>query len=209
MTVEKAYDEWSGTYDAVANPTRDLEQRVCETVLSAVEFSSVLEIGSGTGKNTEWLGDRADRVMSVDLSKEMQAIAKTKVKNRNVDFRIADIQKDWTFAAPGSFDLVTCSLVLEHVRELGGIFQQAKGRLAASGRFYICELHPFKQYSGSKARFESPDGTQAVECFIHNLTDYLEAAAAHGFTAKRIDEWFDNDNRTQIPRLKSFLFQLD
>ena len=79
MTTQALYDQWSATYDDVVNPTRDLEKRACESVLADISFRTVIELGSGTGKNTQWLAERAERVVSVDLSEEMQAVAKAKV----------------------------------------------------------------------------------------------------------------------------------
>lgn len=198
------YDEWSATYDAVVNPTRDLEKRACESVLGAVEFGRVLELGGGTGKNTAWLAERSRELVSVDLSPEMQAVARDKVKAANVEFRIGDVREEWNFGK--RFDLITCSLILEHVEDLGHVFREASRVLIDGGRYYVCELHPFKQYAGSKARFESVDGLKVVECFTHHMSDYTRAATAAGFSIERMDEWFDGDDRSRMPRLVSFVF---
>src|ERR687897_189632 len=76
MSTQKLYNQWSATYDSVENKTRDLEKRACETVVGGISFKRVLELGGGTGKNTSWLGVRAENVMSVDFSEEMQAVAR-------------------------------------------------------------------------------------------------------------------------------------
>lgn len=205
MSTQKLYDQWSATYDAVENRTRDLEKIACETVLSTIPFRSVIELGGGTGKNTGWIADRAEEVLSVDFSKEMQAVAKGKVRNENVEFRIADVREPWSFGdlVP---DLITCSLILEHVEKLEHVFAQASATLAIGGSFYVCELHPFKQYEGSKARFKTDDGVQVTECFRHHVSEYTDAARDNGLSIERIDEWFDGDDRTTTPRLISFLF---
>jgi ubiquinone/menaquinone biosynthesis C-methylase UbiE len=206
MSTQKLYDQWSATYDAVENKTRDLEKIVCETVLGSVSFSRVIELGGGTGKNTGWLAERAEKILSLDFSDEMQAIARVKVKNENVEFGLADIREPWSFGEFGA-DLITCSLILEHVEELDHVFAQAKKTLLPGGHFYICELHPFKQYEGSKARFETDTGVQVPECFQHHVTDYTNAALSNGFAIERMDEWFDDDDRTSTPRLISFVFK--
>ncbi len=41
---------------------------------------------------------------------------------------------------------------------------------------YIGELHPFKQYAGSKARFNTEAGEQVVNCYNHHITDFTDAA---------------------------------
>jgi ubiquinone/menaquinone biosynthesis C-methylase UbiE len=186
------------------NPTRDLEKRACESVLGEMSFDRVLELGGGTGKNTSWLVERSRKVVSVDLSPEMQAVAREKVTAANVEFRIGDVTREWDFGE--GFDLITCSLILEHVEDLRHVFREASNALVPGGRFYVCELHPFKQYAGSKARFESAEGLKIVECFTHHLSDYTNAAASAGFAVERIDEWFDGDDRSGMPRLLSFVF---
>lgn len=203
----KLYDEWSATYDEVENPTRDLEAKACRELLGAIGLGRVLELGCGTGKNTAWLAENADRVTAVDLSPEMQAAARSRVTAGNVDFKIADLAGDWGLGEE-RFETVTASLVLEHIEDLNKIFENAAASLTAGGRFYICELHPFKQYAGSKARFETESGTKVLDCFVHNVSDYLDAARNNGFELERLDEWFDGGDRNSVPRLISFLFRL-
>jgi ubiquinone/menaquinone biosynthesis C-methylase UbiE len=206
-STQALYDEWSKSYDQIENQTRDLEKRACESALADVDFRSVIELGGGTGKNTPWLAERAQFVLSVDLSTEMQAVAKAKVTRANVDFCLADIREEWTFVGD-QVDLITCSLILEHIKELGPVFKRAAASIKPSGRLYVCELHPFKQYIGSKARFEIDGKTKVLDCYRHHISDYTDAAADAGFTVVRLDEWFDDNGREQIPRLISFLFKL-
>lgn len=203
----KLYNSWSATYDTVENKTRDLEKLACRQILSSVSFETVIELGCGTGKNTGWLASRAKQVTALDLSEEMLAIAKRKVQSENVVFEQADITKPWNFSHRKT-DLITCSLILEHIENLDFIFQGARAGLRKNGHFYICELHPFKQYAGSKARFETEEGLKVLECFTHHVSDYIQAALKNNFSLVQLDEWFDDGDRTtSLPRLISFLFK--
>jgi len=157
MNVKQAYNIWADQYDTNQNKTRDLEAFSLRNTLKNIAFDTCLEIGCGTGKNTEWLAKKAKRVTSVDLSEEMLAKAKAKIKSGNVEFQQADITGDWTFVQ-SSYDLITFSLVLEHIENLEDIFRKASQVISPGGYVYIGELHPFKQYSGSKARFETEEG---------------------------------------------------
>ncbi len=204
MSTHQLYNEWSSTYDTVENRTRDLEKIAGQKILSSIQFGNVIELGCGTGKNTEWLSQKAKHITAVDLSEEMQAVAKRKVTLANVDFVIADISKPWNFS---KVNLITCSLILEHIQDLNFIFQQSYQHLESNGYFYICELHPFKQYKGSKARFETTEGTKILECFTHHISDYTQAALHNGFSIVSVNEWFDNDDKNNTPRLVSFLLQ--
>jgi ubiquinone/menaquinone biosynthesis C-methylase UbiE len=206
MSTRKLYNQWSSTYDTVENKTRDLEKAAGQQVLSAIPFASILELGCGTGKNTEWLSPKAGYLQAVDLSEEMMARAREKVNASHVEFLQADITKPWEFVNRPP-DLVTCSLILEHIEDLCFIFQQAANVLLPRGHFYLCELHPYKQYSGSKARFETTEGLQVLECFVHHASDYYGAAISAGFSCVAFEEWFDEGDRANPPRLLSFLFR--
>jgi len=205
MSNEQLYNQWSSTYDQEENKTRDLEKIACEQILANIHAESIIELGCGTGKNTAWLAEKATHLTCIDLSENMMAIAKEKTIKNNVVFQQADITQPWNFTERKA-DLITCSLILEHIENLDFIFQQVKDHLKENGHFYVCELHPFKQYSGSKARFETETGLQVLTCYTHHITDYLSAANNNHLTLVKMDEWFDENNRTTLPRLISFLF---
>src|SRR5690606_10346613 len=114
-------------------------------------------IGCGTGKNTEWLLTKAKQITAVDLSEEMLAKAHKKITSEKVRFIQADITKAWTFADSQEFDLVTFSLVLEHIENLDEVFEKLAKVTNPNSFVYIGELHPFKQYTGTKARFETDE----------------------------------------------------
>lgn len=207
MSVQKAYDSWSQQYDTNINKTRDLEARCLQETLADISFESCLEIGCGTGKNTAWLLTRAKTITAVDLSAEMLAKAKEKINSANVEFIQADILKDWNFAKK-KYDLVNFSLVLEHIENLEPIFENVSNKIAGGGYVYIGELHPFKQYNGSKARFDTDEGRHIVSCFNHNISDFIQAAKKYGFNISDMDEYFDEDDRSTIPRILTILLQL-
>jgi ubiquinone/menaquinone biosynthesis C-methylase UbiE len=205
MGIKESYNRWSINYDTVPNKTRDAEAVVLRDLLSNVNFSSVIELGCGTGKNTQWLAERADHVVAVDFSEEMMNEAKKKIAAPNVEFTIADITKAWAFSHRRA-DLITCSLILEHIQNIEFIFEQASQRLGRGGLFYIGELHPYKQYQGTKARFETDSGLVTLDCFTHHISEYMGAATRNKFSCLSMKEGFD-DNDQLLPRIVSFLFQ--
>ncbi|MES2881122.1 MAG: SAM-dependent methyltransferase, partial [Bacteroidota bacterium] len=86
------------------------------------------------------------------------------------------------------------------------IFEQATKVLLTGGLVYIGELHPFKQYSGSKARFENEEGMQVVECYTHHVSEFVEAAKNNGFALMELQEHFD-DESTFLPRILALLLK--
>ena len=207
MNNQQAYNVWAENYDTVENKTRDLEAKALRESVLPAKSLDILEIGCGTGKNTEYLLTKAKKLVGADFSAEMLAQAKEKIKAENVEFRQFDLREDWNFNE-NQFDFITCSLALEHIENIDFVFGQARKILRANGLFYIGELHPFKQYQGSKARFETDSGVFELECFVHHISEFFEVAVKNNFQIVELKEWFDNDDKTQIPRLLAMIFKL-
>src|SRR5579875_3539269 len=122
--VQNAYNQWAESYDATDNKTRDLDKLATQQTLAGLSLKNVFELGCGTGKNTEWLLQKAKDITAVDFSEAMLSKAKDKIAAPNVQFVQADITQPWPFP-PASFHLATCNLILEHIENLDFIFAQA------------------------------------------------------------------------------------
>ena len=205
MKIQDAYNEWSDIYDSNVNLTRDLDAEVTRLILKGQRFPSILEIGCGTGKNTEFLAGIGDSVLAFDFSERMIAKAREKVTASHVRFEMADITQPWN-CKDDSFDLITCNLVLEHIRDLNHIFSESARTLRSGGKFLINELHPFKQYGGTKARFERGTDVVELEVFVHHISEFIHAAEASGLKLLKFDEVWHADDAGKPPRLVSFVF---
>ena len=208
MDAGSAYNTWASQYDTNINKTRDLEGEALRVLLANIPFNSVLEIGCGTGKNTEWFIEKANEVTAIDLSGEMLARAKEKITSHKVQFKQADIRFPWTYIDK-QYDLVSFSLVLEHIHNLDHIFNEASKSLRPGGYVYIGELHPYKQYSGTKARFDTEQGQQVVECFNHHISDFIQTAKKHRLTLVDLNEFFDKNERGETPGILAIILKED
>jgi ubiquinone/menaquinone biosynthesis C-methylase UbiE len=205
--VRQVYDNWAEQYDTNENKTRDLEGLSLRSTLSKLQFTNCLEVGCGTGKNTEWLMTHAKKIIAVDFSEKMLSKAKNKIQTDHVKFIQADINNQWLFTNDEHFDMAIFSLVLEHIDNLEPIFEKLNKVIPSQGYVYISELHTFKQYNGTKARFETENGLEIVKCFNHNISDFTQAAKKYGFELIDLQEYFDNNDRTTIPRILTLLFK--
>ena len=206
MSIENAYNIWADQYDTNVNRTRDLDKKCTIETLNNLVFKNVLELGCGTGKNTEWLLNKAERIIGLDFSQEMLNKAEEKITDKRVTFKKSDLTKDWKIEN-NFVDLITSSLTLEHIKNLDHIFSQANQKLNKNGLFFISELHPFKQYSGSKAQYETENGTKELEVYVHHISEYIDDAKNNGFQLIELKEWFDENSKNGIPRLMSFVFK--
>lgn len=205
MHIAGSYDAWAATYDSDTNRTRDLDRQVFDTLLATTgphHFGFAIEAGCGTGKNTARLAAAADRVLALDFSPGMLAIARQKVAAANVTFAEADLTRAWP-VADGTADFVAFDLVLEHIADLAPVFGAAARALRRGGLLAVTELHPARQYEGKQAHFRRGDDVVAVPAFVHHVSEYVAAARAAGFVLADLREHWHADDAGRSPRLLS------
>ena len=200
------YNQWSTIYDTNTNRTRDLEAVAIRELLKDVRVNSSLEVGCGTGKNTLFLQHVSASHLAVDIAEDMLHQAINKVDAPHVRFQLADITRSWDFMQD-KVDLVAFSLVLEHIADLEDVFQNLANVLPSGGMVYIGELHPFKQYAGTKARFEVDGIVKELVVFTHHVSDFVKNALAVGFELMEMKEYFDEGDKNGIPRILALVFQ--
>lgn len=206
MNVQDAYTSWSTSYDLDRNLTRDLDQAVTAKTFTSLRYHSILEVGCGTGKNTTLLAQIGGRVCALDFSAAMLRRAKGKVKSGHVVFAVADLTKTWPCKSE-SVDLIVCNLVLEHIQDLSVIFSEAYRTLLPGGQFFISELHPFRQYQGTRANFQRKHETIEIQAFVHHLSDFTNAATQNALSLQSFKEWWHQADEKKLPRLIVLMFE--
>ena len=227
--IANAYDDWAETYDTVPNRTRDLAGQVLRQTNLNLNGRAVVEVGCGTGRNTEWLvrsGDSSDvagptsdavptnnatgpaSIVALDFSAEMLARARLRINDPRVQFIQHDIHDPWPLAN-ASADVVIAMLVLEHVEHLEPFFIEAARTLTANGELFICELHPMRQYLGGQARFiDNKTGVYTlIAAFLHDVSDFVNAGLSAGLNLVHLGEWRDEEEPDDPPRVLSLNFR--
>lgn len=205
--VREAYDQWAANYDSAPNPTRDLSISVLRNYEADLTGARVLEIGCGTGLNTVWISGLARKVTACDHSEQMLALARKRAEADHVDFHPIDLTRHWPFDAV--YDVIVDQLVLEHIDDLGHIYDEAKRLLVPGGKFIITELHPYKQLNGSQARFvkQGENEETHVPAFTHMVSEYIDAGLDRDFQLLQLREWSDPGAEEALPRLLTLVFE--
>jgi malonyl-CoA O-methyltransferase len=187
--IRDGYDRWALVYDHDANPLPALEEPFVREALGAVAGLTVLDLGCGTGRHALWLAAAGAEVTAVDFSEGMLAEARRKPGAERVRFLIRDLHDPLPMPG-GSFDRVVSGLVLEHLRDLGAFFREARRILRPDGRAVVSAMHPAMFLRGSQARFTDPESGRIVQpgSLAHPFGDMVMAAVRAGFRIDHIGE---------------------
>ena len=206
QAVQQAYNVWVAQYVTNVNATRELNMQILRQQKLDFADQCVLEIGCGTGLNTIWLAQQAQLVVGADITEGMMAQAQGRLAGLPAHFLQMDITKPWPITQ--QFDWIVANLVLEHIQDLGHVFQEARAVLRENGRFYLSELHPYKQLRGSQAHYQDSQTGQEVlvPAFYHPISEYINEALAADFSLRHLGEW--QNEVDDAPRLLTCLFEL-
>ncbi|MBF6183410.1 class I SAM-dependent methyltransferase [Nocardia otitidiscaviarum] len=179
------YGIWSRAYDDPGNPAFGYDEGIVRAVAASAARGVALDAACGTGRVAAVLAEYGHRVIGVDSSPEMLDIARK--RSAEVDFRLGEVAG--LPVETDTVDIVTCSLALTHLRELGEAFGEFARVLRPGGQLVIADVHPELVARTHIPTVRLPDGTPArVRSYRHRTGDYLRAALAAGFTARRCEE---------------------
>jgi malonyl-CoA O-methyltransferase len=205
--VRGGYDRWAAVYDHDANPLQALEGPVVRAAVGEVRGLAVLDLGCGTGRHSLWLAAGGAAVTAVDFSEGMLAEARQKPGADAVRFVAHDLHQPLPFA-DAAFDLVVSGLVLEHLRELGGFFAEARRVLKPGGRAVVSAMHPAMFLRGTQARFTDPASGEVVQpgSVPHSVGAFVTAAVRAGFQLNAVDEFApDAAFAERVPRATRYV----
>ncbi|MDL2254034.1 class I SAM-dependent methyltransferase [Ruminococcaceae bacterium OttesenSCG-928-I18] len=184
------------------------EWPVLQKLLPDFAQKEVLDLGCGFGWHCAYAARQgAKRVVGVDLSEKMLAVAKKQNAFPNVEYRCHTL--DEIEEPPDSFDIVLSSLALHYLPSFDAVCEKVAGVLRAGGLFVFTVEHPvFTAYGTQQWLYDENGeivcwpvdryferGPRQAEflgetvCKYHRtLTDYLDTLLQRGFEMQRFVE---------------------
>ncbi len=173
---DKLFSRWAPFYDGFELILSGIRKNIVQQINP--ENKSVLDVATGTGSLAIGLGNKAKKVVGIDLSDKMLAVAKRKSKSSNITFMQMDAT-EMKFE-DDEFDIVTISLGLHDMpREVrDAVLKETKRVLKNDGRLFILEHDlPRNELLSSISTYliNTFESKYYLE-FIHtDLKDYLKS----------------------------------
>jgi len=104
-----------------------------------LEYKSILDLGCGTGRNSNYLADAGNNVIGIEISKTALSIAKERARDLNldVDYRLGDIGEEYEIK-DNSIDLVLDVTSSNSLNEKGrGIYLNEVNRVLKKGGYFF------------------------------------------------------------------------
>lgn len=184
LEPQDAYELWADMYPPWAhNPLMAAEQSVIEPIVRGARPRRALDIGTGTGRGLVLLADAgAKTIVGLDLSLAMLRQRSTPAPcvcadGRQLPFRTA------------SFDLVSSSLMVGDVMDVGTWIQEAARVLARGGTLVYSDFHPTWAERGWKRTFRTSQGELVEATFHpHTIDQHLASLEDAGLEVRAIRE---------------------
>ncbi|MGO9449536.1 MAG: class I SAM-dependent methyltransferase [Candidatus Binataceae bacterium] len=180
LDVQRGYERWAPGYDRFeSNALIGLEQPFVCSLIDALPQGRALDAACGTGRLAGYMSARGHSVIGIDSSSAMLAAARRK-------FPSAALMRGDLLSLPferGSFDLVVCTLALEHLPRLAPAILEIARVARDGGHVILSGIHPTSSILGSRPMFKLQDGTSAVvESYFHPHAEYLRSFREAGLT---------------------------
>jgi len=185
ITTREGYDRWAPFYDEPGNQLLDIEQPVVRKILDSLPVGVALDAACGTGRHTAYLASLGHKVIGVDTSPEMLALARDKVPEG--EFYESDLHD---LPLPDdSVDLVVCAIALIHVPDLEPPLAEFVRVLRPNGHLVISDSCGLIGDIGLPLVRVGPGGEFGYMPIWSRLaSDYLAAALPLGLRIRRCEE---------------------
>lgn len=219
------FKEYRALRETVSNYNDLLEQPAMQKLLPDVQNKSVLDLGCGFGNNCmDFVQRGAEKVVGVDLSKNMLALARQKNSSDKIHYKNMSMTE--IAALHEKFDLIYSSLAFHYIQDLNALMCDVYQLLNNGGVLLFSQEHPvttcsmndenhyIKNERGEAVAYSMSHyaitGLRKTEWFVDGVERYhrtlaqvINAVSGAGFFIKKIAEPVPNSAALKVrPGLK-------
>lgn len=207
---ETFFSGYKALRDSDCNANDLIEQPAMRKLLPDLNGKSVLDLGCGYGHNcADFVSRGAARVVGIDISEKMLAVAKEESANEKIEYRnmsMTDISE-----LGETFDFIYSSLAFHYVQDFDAFAKAMYSVLNVGGQLLFSQEHPIitstvdgaghfnKNENGEKVSYTFSNYNQPGERKIHwyvdgvikyhrTFSNIINALAKAGFVIEEICE---------------------
>jgi ubiquinone/menaquinone biosynthesis C-methylase UbiE len=189
LSLQEGYQRWAEQYDQEDNALIAVEEKLAIPLLETIEATSILDLGTGTGRYAIRLAAKGAKVVALDQSEAMLSVAQAAADRAGV--KIQFLRHDLGLGIPlewSGFDLAIAALVLCHVENLDHVAREAYRVIRPGGHLLVTDFHPAAIAAGWRTQFTNIDGTYLLPTAMRTSNHYLTALIDAGFSIQRLLE---------------------
>lgn len=185
LKITSNFSRYADLYDKYA----DVQNKAAAKLLSSLKsskFLKILELGCGTGNYTLMLRERFKdaSIKAWDISDEMIKVAKGKLKDKSIEFIVADAER---VIATKEFDLITSNACFQWLNNLDQVLQGYAKSLCTEGTVCFSIFGPQTFYElNTVLKATVKDSPVAADYFCNR--DKLKVMLEDNFKSVKIDE---------------------
>ncbi len=203
VNPKTGYGEWADTYESTVPDLLDIKIFDSLESVNWSESQKCLDLACGTGRIGQFLQNKGlQNIDGLDLTPEMLDLART--KNLYEELNLGSVEE--TNLPANEYDLITMSLVDEHLPNLMKVYQEA-ARLSQEGAiFIVVGIHPFFLMNGMPTHYDDKDGNpKAIETYIHLPSHHFTSATSSGWKLIEFVEGVIDEDWVQLkPKWEKF-----
>jgi ubiquinone/menaquinone biosynthesis C-methylase UbiE len=181
VSAADGYDRWAHSYDSDPNALLALEKRVLTTLLDGLRPARMIDVGCGTGRWMLHFEQIGTRVIGVDASAQMLAVAH---KHDALSGKLILGDGEHLPVREGTADLVLCSMALGYFRCLHAAFGEFARVAARGASVVVSDLHPQALAAGWSRSFKAGGTRYEIDYYCHSLQAIACSATDAGLCTK-------------------------
>ncbi len=185
VSVAEGYRVWAPSYDSCQNPLLAVESRVLAHKLESVQGKFLVDVACGTGRWMAHAAARGAKVLGVDLSFEMLAVARGKPLLEGCLLQADGCRLPLSDQVS---DIAMCSFSVGYVGHPDQLMRELRRVVRIGGTILISDLHPMAQRRGWRRSFRCGPRVLEIESHPYTVERLIGAGRCAGLRLREILE---------------------